>query len=204
VTDLAAAGRPLAEVVEECVAAGVDVVQIRARELSGRNLLAHTEAVALAARRGAAARPGPVRVLVNRRVDVALAAGADGVHLGFDAMPVARARALLGPTAWIGVSTHAPEEVRAARDAGATHVHLAPIHAPISKRATRRALGTSAVAEAARHGIPILAQGGITVANAGDCLRAGAAGVAVTGTLLGASDPGEATRALRACLDASG
>lgn len=201
-TDRAATARPLEGLVEACVAAGVDVVQVRARDLSGRELLAHTEALSTAARRGAATRGSQVRVLVNRRVDVALAAGADGVHLGFDAMPVRDARALLGPSAWISVATHDPEEVRAAREAGATLVHLAPIDDPVSKAATRPPLGQPAIAEAARYGVPILAQGGITAANAAECLRSGAAGIAVTGTLLHAADPAAATRALRECLDA--
>ena len=144
-----------------------------------------------------------MRVLVNRRVDIALAVGADGVHLGFDGMPVAEARTLLGPAAWIGVATHDPAEVRAARDAGATYAHLAPIAAPLSKAASRPPLGLPAIAAAARHGVPVLAQGGITAANAADCLRSGASGVAVTGTLLQAADPAAATRALRACLDAT-
>ena len=187
--------------MEACVAAGVDLVQVRARELSGRALLDHTDGLLRAARTGAEARGGAVRVLVNRRVDVALAAGADGVHLGFDGMPVANARALLGPDACIGVATHAPAEVAAAAAAGASHAQLAPIHAPLSKRATRAPLGPEALAEAREAGIPVLAQGGITAANAAACVRAGAAGVAVTGALLQADDPAAATRALRAALD---
>jgi len=201
VTDLATAPRALDEAIEECVAAGVDVVQVRARSLSGTKLLAHTELILRAARRGAAARNGEVRVLVNRRADIALAAGADGVHLGFDGMPVQDARRLLGPSAWIGVSTHDPQDARSARDAGATYAHLAPIYPPLSKAAERSPLGPAALTAASAFGVPIFAQGGVTPGNAVTCLRAGAAGVAVTGTLLQATDPGAATRALRAQLD---
>ena len=89
--------------------AGVDWLQVRDRSLDGAALLAATDR-ALAAARGATRR---VRVLVNRRVDVALAAGADGVHLGFDALPADGARALLGRDAWIGVSLHEPAEIGA-------------------------------------------------------------------------------------------
>jgi thiamine-phosphate pyrophosphorylase len=188
-------------VVEACVAAGVDLVQVRARELSGLELLAHTDEIVAAARSGAAARGGKVRVVVNRRLDVALAAGADGVHLGFDGMAPERARALLGLRGWIGVATHSADEVAAAHQVGATYVHLAPVHAPLSKPATRAPLGLATLARAAGHGIPILAQGGVTAENAAACIRAGAAGVAVTGALLLADDPAAAARRLRAALD---
>ncbi|MGI9431959.1 MAG: thiamine phosphate synthase [Myxococcota bacterium] len=201
VTDPALTTRPLDGVVGECVAAGVDLVQVRARSLSGRSLLAHTERILRAARDAAGASDRTVRVVVNRRVDVALACGADGVHLGFDGMPVADARRCLGPDAWIGVSAHDPGEVAAAGAAGADYAHLAPIHAPLSKAASRVPLGPAALTEAARSRLPTLAQGGITPENAAACLLAGAAGVAVTGTLLQAADPGAATRALRSHLD---
>jgi len=197
VTDPAVAARPLDQIVGECVAAGVDLVQVRARDLSGRHLLAHTEAILRAARHAAETGNRAVRVVVNRHVDVALACGADGVHLGFDGMPVEAARLCLGPDAWIGVSAHDTEEVAAAHAAGADYAHLAPIHPPLSKAASRPPLGPAVLTEAAQTGLPILAQGGVTAENAAACLLAGAAGVAVTGTLLQATDPGAATRALR-------
>jgi thiamine-phosphate pyrophosphorylase len=137
------------------------------------------------------------RVLVNRRIDVALAAGADGAHLGFDALPLAEARALLGANALLGVSAHGAHEVAAAARAGASYAHLAPIFAPYSKPASRAPLGLAALREAARVGIPVLAQGGIDAARAAACLAAGAAGVAVTGELCAAADPERAARELR-------
>ena len=183
------------------MAAGVDLVQVRARSLSGRSLLAHAEAILRAARDAAGASDRSVRVVVNRHVDVTLACGADGVHLGFDGMPVEDARRCLGPDAWIGVSAHDPREVAAAGAAGADYANLAPIHPPLSKAASRVPLGPAALTEAASSRLPVLAQGGITPENAAACLLAGAAGVAVTGTLLQATDPGAATRALRSQLD---
>ncbi len=201
VTDSAASRQPLAASVERCVAAGVDWVQLRERGLEGAALLVLADTLRAAARRGAEARGGPVRFLVNRRADVALASGADGVHLGGDALPAARARALLGDDAWIGVSTHHPDEVAAAARAGASYAQLAPVFPPRSKPATRPALGAEALAAAAGHGLPVLAQGGITPENAGACLAAGAAGVAVTGWLLQAADPAAASAELRRALD---
>ena len=200
-TDRAACAGDLAAAVEACVAGGVDLVQVRERALGGAALLEHVEALLAAAARGARARGGRVRVVVNRRVDVALAAGADGAHLGFDALPPAAARALLGPGAWLGVSAHAPEEVLALAPALVSYAHLAPIFAPLSKPATRPALGLAPLARACAGPVPVLAQGGITAANAAACLRAGAAGVAVTGELLHAADPAAAARALREVLE---
>lgn len=177
---------------------GVDRVQIRERGLDGADWLAFAEAIADAAR---AARPG-VEIVVNRRVDVALAIRADGAHLGFDAMAPADARALLGPAALIGVSTHAPGEAIRALQAGAGYVHLAPVFPPLSKRSVRPPLGVAAVEAAARGGAgPVIAQGGVDAGHVPALVAAGAAGVAVTGVLLGAEDPERAAATLRQALD---
>lgn len=180
------------------IAAGVDWVQVRERDLDGAKLVALCDRIVAAARASAPA----ARVLVNRRIDVALAAGAHGAHLGFDALPLAAARALLGPAATLGAATHAPDEVLAAARAGADYAHLAPIFAPLSKPAERTPLGPGAIARC-RGAVPVLAQGGIDATNATAVVRAGAAGIAVTGAILGAADPVAATRALRAALDAA-
>jgi thiamine-phosphate pyrophosphorylase len=198
VVDRGAARAPLAPAVFAAVRAGVDWVQIRDRELAGAALLAHAEALAEAARAGARERGGRVRVLVNRRLDVALAIGADGVQLGFDAMGAAEARRLLGPEALVGVSCHSAAEVRAARDAN--YAQLAPIFAPLSKREARPPLGLAELARAAG-GAPVLAQGGIDPAGAEAAAAVGAAGVAVTGAILLAPDPARAAAALRRALD---
>jgi len=195
------ASRPdgLAAAVHASVLGGVDRVQLRDRTLEGADWLAFADRLAAAAR-GARS---DVEIVVNRRVDVALAIGADGVHLGFDAMAIADARLLLGPAARIGVSAHGVEDVREAIRAGADYVHLAPIFDPLSKPVTRPALGLATLAEACRAGGCVVAQGGITADNAASVVEAGAAGVAVTGTLLTAADPEESARQLRAALDAA-
>src|SRR5690606_30565439 len=136
VTERALAPGRLPAAVAAAVAAGVDVVQVRERALGGAALLEHVRTIAAAARRGAAARGGAVRMVVARRIDGALAAGGDGVRVGYDALGPAQARALLGPSAWIGVSAHAPAEVFAAAREGADYAHLAPIGAPLSKPAS--------------------------------------------------------------------
>ncbi len=186
--------------VAAAVAGGVDWLQVRERGLDGAELLAFAEAAAGAARDAAARAGHALQVIVNRRSDVALAIGAEGVHLGFDAVGTEVARQLLGPDALLGVSCHAPEEVHAA--GGASYAQLAPIFPPLSKAASRPALGLGAL-RAAAGTRPVLAQGGVEASNAGACLEAGAAGIAVTGAVLMADDPGAAAAALRAALDAA-
>ena len=196
--DRKAARGPLAAAIRAAVGAGVDWVQVRDRELGGAALLEHAEEVSQAAGEGARARGGSARVIVNRRIDVALAIGADGVQLGFDAADAGTARQLLGPDALVGVSCHAAGEVRAVR--GASYALLAPIFAPLSKPSSRLPLGLAALAQVAG-GLPVLAQGGIDAAGARASVAAGAAGVAVTGAILMAPDPAAAADSLRRALD---
>jgi thiamine-phosphate diphosphorylase len=160
-------------------------------------LLALADSLAEAARR---ANPA-VRVLVNRRIDVALAAALDGVHLGFDAAPPALARRLLGAGALLGLATHAPGEASPAEQAELSYLQLAPIFPPLSKPPVRAPLGLAVLARASRAKLPVFAQGGIEAANAAACIEAGAAGVAVTGAILAADDPGAAAAKLRRALD---
>jgi len=200
VTDRRIARMPLDEAVAAAVFGGVDWVQLRERDLEGRDLVELAVRVVAAARDAARRRGGTVRVLINRRIDIALAVDADGVHLGYDAMSVASARSLLGAERLIGVSAHVPGEVHAAAAAGANYAHLAPIFAPLSKPLERTPLGIAAIA-ACGGVFPLLAQGGLEASNAAQAIRAGAAGVAVTGALLAAADPGVAAHLLRATLD---
>ncbi len=195
VTDRAASRLPLSRAVEMAVAGGVDWIQVRDRELEAEALLDQVDEILRAA-------GGRARVIVNRRADVALAARADGVHLGFDGMPLEIARRLLGRDALIGIATHRLEELAGAMRSPLSYAHLAPIFSPLSKTSTRPPLGLAALREGARHGVPILAQGGIEAVNAGACIEAGAAGVAVTGSILASADPAAAAAALREALDA--
>ncbi len=192
---------PAPSVVEAAVRGGVDWVQIRDRSLEAASLLRLSREILAAARRGAPARP--VRVIVNRRLDVALSIGADGVHLGFDAVSPDAVRSLLGRELPVGISTHRAQEVGEALRTGAHYVHLAPIFEPLSKDAERPALGIAGLEKALDFDIPVLGQGGIDASNCGDVIRAGAAGVAVTGAISLARDPGAAAAELRSALDAA-
>ena len=181
-------GRDLGDVVAAALDAGLPAVQLRDRDLPGRPLLALGERLrVLTARAGAL-------LLVNDRVDVAVAAGADGVHLGGASMPVEVARRLLPPGALVGVSTHAVPEVAAAT---ADFAFFGPVHATPSKAAFGPPQGVARLREAvAVARIPVLAIGGITRPHISDLRAAGAAGVAVIRAILSADDPGSATRAL--------
>ena len=135
-------------------------------------------------------------VTVHEDIDAALEAGAAGVHLPSRGDPAA-ARRRLGATALIGVSTHSTETAAAAASAGANYVTISPIFMSASKPGYGPVLGLPALASIAqRVRVPVIALGGIDAANAGDCLAAGAAGVAVMGGLMVADDPIAATRTL--------
>jgi thiamine-phosphate pyrophosphorylase len=137
---------------------------------------------------------------VHGDVDVAEALGLGGVHLPVGADPAA-ARQRLGEGALIGVSSHGKEEARAAAMRGADYVTLSPIHLTASKPGYGPALGLDGLAEACRDaGCPVIALGGVTAANASECLAAGAAGVAVMGEIMRAGSPREVVRRLVATL----
>ena len=195
-TDRASLGRRPEQLLLACVEGGVDRIQLRDRNLDGQAWLAFAEEVQQTTQR---VRP-EIEIIVNRRVDVALAIGATGVHLGFDALPLEETRALLGERALIGVSTHSVDEAIAAHRAGADYIHLAPIHPPLSKPSTRPPLGIAPVLAAASAGLAVFAQGGIGPGQVPALVAAGVAGVAVTGSLLQSGDPYAQALALRRAL----
>jgi thiamine-phosphate pyrophosphorylase len=186
--------RALVALAAEAAEVGVDLIQLREPDLEARELCA------LAAAMVAVTRGSLCRVLVNDRVDVALAAGADGVHLRSSGPPVDRVRTL-GPAGWlVGRSAHSTREVAAA--ATADYIVFGTVFATGSKPGVVPQ-GVSALAEAVRQvGRPVLAIGGITAGRAGACAAAGAAGVAaITLFLRSAPDglgPSDAVRQLRA------
>ncbi len=157
-------------VVSRAVANGVELLQLRAKTLPTRELLARVRAMVQSS------QGGPTRVLVNGRVDVALAAGAHGTHLPGDA-PAPRTWKPHVPGQFLfGVSCHSADEVRRAEQEGASFVVYSPVFDTPGKGAP---VGLQGLAEAARAvRIPVLALGGVTWENAADCLAAGAGGVA--------------------------
>jgi len=190
VTDLTqTAGRPLLEVVAAALRGGVGAVQLRERDLATRELLA------LAVELRAMTRAAGAALLINDRIDVALACDADGVHLPSHSFAVAEARALLGPDRLIGVSTHSPAELAAA--AGADFAVFGPLYDTPSKRAYGPPLGLDGLRAArAAAPLPLFAIGGIDAARAADARAAGADGVAVIRAVLAAADPTAAAASL--------
>jgi thiamine-phosphate pyrophosphorylase len=188
----ATGGRDLVDVVAVALAAGLPAVQLREKDLPGRPLLALAERL-----REITARTGAL-LLVNDRLDVAVAAGADGVHLGGGSVPVDVARRLLPAGALVGVSTHAPGEAAATR---ADFAVFGPVYATPSKSAYGPPQGDERLRLAAATArVPLLAIGGVTAARVPALRAAGAAGVAVIRAILAADDPARATRALLSAL----
>jgi thiamine-phosphate pyrophosphorylase len=174
------------------LAAGVDVLQLRDKEAGDDDVLA-----AASTFRRVADELGALFV-VNDRPDLAVAAGADGVHVGQDDLPVAEARAVVGPDRIVGLSTHSAEQIEAAR--GADYVAVGPVHATPTKPG-RPAVGLELVRYAARHAPdPWFAIGGIDPSNVGEVVAAGARRVVVVRAITEAEDPGAAARDLREAL----
>ncbi len=193
VCDGAPGGRALAPVLGAAAEGGVDVVQLRDKQLDDGALLSLTVAArALCDELG-------LLLIVNDRPLVALRGGADGVHLGQDDQPVALAREQLGPDLLIGLSTHTPAQIDAA--AGVDYIGVGPVHATPTKPG-RPAVGRELVRHAAAHaGVPFFAIGGIDAGNVGDVVAAGARRVAVVRAIAEAADPRQAARRLRDALD---
>jgi thiamine-phosphate pyrophosphorylase len=180
VTDRHQAARPVDDVVAQALRAGVRWIWLRDRDLAA------TERRELAARLLALVRRVDARLTIGGDLELAVAIGADALQISAGAS-IAEARRRLGPQALIGVSAHGEADIAAARIAGADYVTLSPIYATSSKPGYGPALGPDAITRATRHGIPILALGGVTADRAAECRRAGAVGVAVMGELMRAA-----------------
>jgi thiamine-phosphate pyrophosphorylase len=165
--------KPLLPWIQEAIRVGVDLVQIREKDLATRDLLELVKAAL------DAARETTTRLVVNDRLDVALAAGAAGVHLGTQSLPARVVRELVPRDFLVGGSCHSLEETLSAESAGADYVLLGPIFATPSKLPYGPPLGLAKLREvAARVKIPLLALGGMTVERVRACLEAGATGIA--------------------------
>lgn len=191
-------GDPLA-VVRAAVAGGVTAVQVRAPEATGGELVAGTRAV-LDAVRGAG-----VAVVVNDRLDVALAAGADGVHLGRDDVPPEDARRVAGPGLSVGWSVTGPDDLDV--DPGTVDLlGIGPVFATDTKPDAAPPTGIDGLRrlweDARALGLPAVAIGGIGPDNAGEVLATGVPGLCVSSAIAAAPDPGAVARELRELVDA--
>jgi len=180
---------PLEDVVDEAIKGGVNLIQLREKDLPTGELLA------LAIRLREVTR-GRALLVINDRLDVAMAAGADGVHLPENGLPVAIARWLLGQHTLIGRSVHSEEAAAEAEQAGADYVQLGTIYATESKPDAKPAGPDLVRKVSGAVGIPVLAVGGVRAENAADVIEAGASGASVISAIEAAADPQAAARQL--------
>jgi thiamine-phosphate diphosphorylase len=187
ISDRASLAIPLTGWLRALGNAGIGAVQLREKDLDDRGLYD-------LARLARAVLPPPARLLVNGRLDIALAAGADGVHLPAGGVPVGALRARFGKDVLIGRSTHTVEEVERARDEGADYVTFGPVFATPGKGAP---VGLEGLARAAAAGVPVFALGGVTLERFGELAGAGAAGVAAIRLFQSIQDLMEVARTAR-------
>lgn len=181
-----------AELAAACLRGGARLLQLRFKDGPSAEFLDLAERLVLLA------RPYGASLVVNDRADVALMAGAAGVHVGQEDLPVAEVRALVGPEAIVGVSTHDPAQVDEAVAGPASYIAVGPVFGTATKDTGYLARGLDLVRYAAAKGKPIVAIGGITLANAPSVFAAGAASVAVISDVLAGDDPESRTRAFLA------
>ncbi len=185
-----------AQLAALAIAGGADTIQLREKSGSTREMIRAAEQMQ------ALCRNAGVTFIVNDRVDVAIASGADGVHLGQDDFPIPLARKLLGEKAIIGGSAGTMEEARKCLTEGADYIGFGPVYPTASKADAGPAGGLDLlrhVAETIR--LPIVAIGGVTTANASLVMKAGAHGIAVISAVCCQQDPTEAARSLSCLLE---
>jgi thiamine-phosphate pyrophosphorylase len=187
---------PLVDKAARLVAGGARVVQLRMKRTPARDALAAARAVAALCRRAGAL------CLVNDRVDLALLAGADGVHVGDEDLPPEAARELLGPGRLVGVTARGVEGARAARAAGADYVGVGPLFGTTTKQVAAPVLGLEAFATVVRDSpLPVVGIGGVGLENIARVAATGAHGAAVVSDALLAGDIAERVRRLVAAFE---
>jgi len=184
-------GRPLTEVVRQALSGGVRCVQMREKDLSS------TELYRLAVELRTVTREFGAKLIINDRLDIALAVEADGVHIGINSLPVAEVRRMLGSKMLIGYSAHEIGEAMLAEAAGADFLTFGPLYFTPSKSPFGEPCGVNKMTEIAQEmKIPVFALGGISYDNVSEALNTGVAGIAVISALIAADDPRSAAASL--------
>ena len=189
--------------IEAAAAAGVDWIQIREKDLSGRDCALLVQGALQRAAKSPASNGATARILVNDRLDVALSERAGGVHLGENSLPLPEAGRFVKNLSQredflIGVSCHSLQAAKSAASEGADYLFFGPVCATPSKAAFGAPQGLDRLAEVCRAvSIPVLAIGGIALANASDCLAAGASGIAAIRLFQDAQDISFVVESLR-------
>ena len=177
------------EIAKKVLAGGAGILQLRGKGLSSKELLEQAREIREIAREAGAI------FIVNDRADVALLADADGVHLGQDDLPIAKAREILGREKLIGLSTHNLKQAIKAESEGADYIGFGPVFGTTTKADAEEAKGLQALREIRKSvNIPIVAIGGINIENVIDVISAGADAVAVISAIVKAGDIEGATR----------
>lgn len=189
----------LPDMLRDAVAGGIDMFQLRDKQMPDGELVAVANATrALCERLGP---PNPL-LIVNDRPHIALEVGADGIHVGQDDMPVADVRALVGPDMLVGLSTHSAEQIDAVDASLVDYIGVGPIHATPTKPG-RPAVGVELIRYAAAHApVPFFAIGGLNADNVSEALGAGGQRVCVLRAIADAAEPERAAAALRDIIDA--
>ena len=183
ITDTTISGLSHAEQVRRLAAGGATIVQLREKAMPARDFYVEAKTAV------AVAREAGVQVIINDRVDIALAVAADGVHLGQDDMPVEVARRLLGPRSIIGFSTHNLHQAKDALNLPVDYLAVGPIFATKTKENPDPELGLAGLSSIAGLGThPLVAIGGITQSNAREVCAAGATSLALISFLLSDAD----------------
>ena len=182
--------------IVSAVFGGVTVVQLRAKKMTGRPF--YEVALALKQRLDVLSIP----LIINDRLDIAMAVDAAGVHVGQDDLPVSVVRRLWGPDKVVGVSTHSVAEAKAAYGAEADYLGAGAMFSTNTKAVTTTLALRDLTAIAASVPIPVVAIGGITAATAGIVMTSGCAGLAISSAIMGAEDANTAARAIRNCIQA--
>jgi thiamine-phosphate pyrophosphorylase len=199
VTDRMLCGqRTVEEVVFMALQGGATCIQLREKDASTRDFVEEAQRIK------AVMAPFRASLIINDRIDVALAVGADGVHIGQQDMPCEIARKLMGPRALIGLSVETWEDVERAATLDADYLGVSPVFETPTKTDTKGHWGLEGlrrIKTATR--LPLVAIGGLNTANAADVIRAGADSIAVVSAICAADDPYQAARKLRAIIDES-
>jgi thiamine-phosphate pyrophosphorylase len=193
--------------IEAAAAGGVDWIQLREKDLSGKECASLTREGLQRAAKSSTYRASPTCIFVNDRLDIALSERAGGVHLGESSLPIAEARQLVdlrdqghdqGVDFLVGVSCHSLEAAKSAEGGGADYIFFGPVFTTPSKAAYGAPQGLARLAEVCRAvSLPVLAIGGITLDNATSCLAAGAAGIAAIRLFQDAQDLASLVKTLR-------
>lgn len=191
-----ALGRPLTDVVEKALKGGVTMVQLREKKATTRRFLQEVMDVKKIL------QPYNTPLIVNDRVDIALATDADGVHLGQSDMPWQMARKILGPEKIIGLSIESIKQLEEANSADIDYIGISPVFTTPTKKELEKGLGipgTREIASQSRH--PAVAIGGINIENVKDVMATGVDGISVVSAICSASDPEASARDLLERID---